>query len=142
MRARTASLQAWSLAWLQAMTTAKSFFGASQATAIHMVLLPAWVRAGPAAQGWLSRTTQPMAYGGAPGTGVWSFARVSGLTSLVLAEGRLAAANRHQSSMEQWTVPAGPMATGLSAAGPGSTGVPSALWPRGWSFLAGVPGGP
>ena len=39
-------------------------------------------------------------------------------------------------------MPAGPMATGLSAAGPGSTGEPSALWPRGWSFFVGVPGAP
>src|SRR3954464_60137 len=142
MRATAASLQAGSLAWLQATRTAKSFFGASQATAIHMVLLPAWVRAGPVAQGWLSRTTQPMAYGGTPGTGVWSFSRVAGLTSLILAEGGLAAANLAQSPIEQWTMPAGPMATGLSAAGPGSTGEPSALWPRGWSFRAAVPGAP
>src|SRR5215217_2502048 len=105
------------------MRTAKSFLGASQATAIHMVLLPAWVRAGPAAQSWLSAMPQPMAYLlSPPGAGVWSFSRVSGLTSLVLAEGRLAAANLAQSSMEQWMMPAGPMATGLSAAGPGSTG--------------------
>src|SRR3954452_10891645 len=122
MRATAASLQAGSLAWLQATRTAKSFFGASQATAIHMVLLPAWVRAGPAAQGWLSRSTQPMAYGGAPGTGVCSFVRVSGLTSFVLAEGSWAAANLAQSARKKWTMRAGRRATGLSAAGPGSTG--------------------
>ena len=40
MRARTASLQASSLAWLQATRTAKSFPTASHALAIHMVLLP------------------------------------------------------------------------------------------------------
>src|SRR5258708_1842679 len=102
MRARTASLQALSLAWLQATRTAKSFLGASQATAYHMVLLPAWVRAGPSAM------IQPMAYFGSPGAGVWSFSSVSGLTSLVLAEGRLAATNLAQSPIEQWTIPAGP----------------------------------
>src|SRR5437773_6175062 len=131
MRARTASLQALSLAWLQATRTAKSFLGASQATANHIVLLPAWVRAGPSAQGWPSAMIQPMAYFGSPGAGVWSFSTVSGLTSLVLAEGRLAAANLAQSPIEQWTALAGPIATGLSAPGPGSTGEPSALWPRG-----------
>ena len=47
--------------------------------------------------------------------------------SLVLAEARLAATNLDQSPMEQWTMPAGPMATGLSAVRPGSTGEPSAL---------------
>src|SRR5262245_55353346 len=51
MRARIASLQTLSLAWLQAARTAKSFVGASQATASHMELLPEWVRAGPPAQG-------------------------------------------------------------------------------------------
>ena len=107
-----------------------------------MVLLPAWVRAGPPAQGWPSAMIQPMAYFGSPGAGVWSFSSVSGLTSLVLADGRLAAANLAQSPIEQWTMPAGPMATGLSAPGPGSTGEPSALWPRGWSFFARVPGAP
>src|SRR5213596_3546166 len=110
-----------------------------------MVLLPAWVSAGPAAQGWLSAILQPMAYFGSPGAGVWSFSRVSGLTSLVLEAGRLAAMNLAQSSIEQWTMPAGPMATGLSEGGavePGSTGVPLAWWPRGWSFFARVPGAP
>src|SRR3954447_18564858 len=118
MRARTASLQASGFAWLQATTTARPFFGASQATAYHMVLLPAWVRAGPPAQGWLSAMIQPMAYFGSPApasSGVWSFSKVSGLTSFFLAEGRLAAANLAQSPMEQWTIPAGPIATGLSA---------------------------
>src|SRR5579864_8193642 len=103
MRARTASLQASSLARLQATRTAKSFLGASQATANHMVLLPAWVRAGPPAHGWLSAMIQPMAYLGSPGAGVWSVSRVCGLTSWVLADGRLAATNLAQSPMEQWT---------------------------------------
>src|SRR6186997_1990248 len=107
MRARTASLQAVSLAWLQVTRTAKSFAGASSATAIHMVLLPEWARAGPPAQGRPSAMIQPMAYFGSPGAGVWSFARVSGLASLILAEERLAATNLDQSPMEQWTVPAG-----------------------------------
>src|SRR2546423_4764184 len=129
MRARTASLQALSLAWLQATSTAKSFLAASQATANHMVLLPAWVRAGPPAQGWFSAMIQPIAYGGSPGAGVWSFSRVSGLTSLVLAEGRLAAANLAQSPMEQWTMPAGPKGTGVSASGAGPAGGPSGVWP-------------
>ena len=31
----------------------------------------------------------------------------------------------------QWTMPAGPIATGLSAPGPGSTGSPDSLCPRG-----------
>src|SRR5947209_19396692 len=109
MRARTASLQASALAWLQATRTAKSLLGASQATANHMVLLPAWVRAGPPAQGWLSAMSQPMAYFCSPGAGVWIFSRVWGLTNLVLADGRLAAMNFAQSPMEQWTMPAGPM---------------------------------
>src|SRR5215212_6961669 len=103
-----------------------------------MVLLPECARTGPPAHGWPSAMIQPIAYFGSPGAGVWSFWRVSGLTSLGLAEGRLATANLAQSPMEQWTMPAGPMATGLSAAGPGSTGEPSALWPRGWSFFVGV----
>src|SRR5947208_13110912 len=110
MRASTASLQALSLAWLQVTRTAKSFAGASAATANHMVLLPAWVRAGPPAQGWLSAIIHPMAYFSSPAAGVWSFSRVSGLTSLVLAEGRLAAMNLAQSPIEQWTLLAGPMA--------------------------------
>src|SRR3954462_13499173 len=106
MRASTASLQASAFAWLVATRTAKSFFGASQATAIHMVLLPAWVSAGPPAQGWWSAMIQPMAYFGSPapaGAGVCSFSWVWGLTSIFLADGRLAAANLAQSAMEQWT---------------------------------------
>src|SRR3712207_7121266 len=47
MSASTASLHAAPLARLHATSTAKSFPGASQATANHMVLLPAWVSAGP-----------------------------------------------------------------------------------------------
>src|SRR5947207_2611568 len=117
MRASTASLQASALAWLQAIRTAKSLAGASQATAIHIVLLPECVRAGPPAQGWLSAMIQPMAYFGSPRARVWSFSSVCGSTSLVLADGRLAAANLAQSPIEQWTIPAGPMATGLSASG-------------------------
>src|SRR2546423_12600356 len=134
MSASAASLQASALAWLHATRTAKSFPGASQATAYHMVLLPAWVSAGPPAQGWSSAIIQPMAYFGSPaaaGAGVWSFSSVSGLTSLVFADGRLAAMNFAQSPIEQWTLLAGPMATGLSAPGPGWTGEPSDLWPRG-----------
>src|SRR5689334_10385141 len=133
MRASAASLQASGLAWLAAMTTAKSLLGASQAVANHMVLEPEWVSAGPAAQGWSSAMIQPMAYLGSPaaglaGSGVCSFSSVSGLTSFFFAEGRLAAMNFAQSAMEQWTIAAGPMATGLSEGGdiePGSTGVPS-----------------
>src|SRR5687768_14027812 len=60
----TASLQASPLAWLQATRTAKSFAGAIQTTAIHIVLLPPWLRAGPPAQGWPSTIIQPMAYFG------------------------------------------------------------------------------
>src|SRR5437870_8646644 len=88
---------------------------------------------------------QPVAYVGSPGdgeAGVWSFSSGSGLASLVLADGRLGATNLAQSPIEQWTLLAGPMATGLSAPGPGWTGEPSALWPRGWSFFTGVPGAP
>src|SRR5947207_79685 len=136
MRARAASLQASGFARLAAIRTAKSFAGASQATANHIVLLPAWVSAGPPAQGWLSAMIQPIAYGGSPGTGVWSFSSVSGFTNFFLADGRLAAMNFAQSPIEQWTALAGPIATGLSAPGPGSTAVPLAWWPRGWSFLA------
>src|SRR5215471_9648099 len=104
MRARTASLQALSSAWLQVTRTAKSLAGASQATAIHIVLLPACVRAGPPAQGWLSAMIQPIAYFCSPGAAsgaVWSFSRVWGLTSFVFADGRLAAANLAQSAIEQ-----------------------------------------
>src|SRR4029453_656026 len=103
IRATAASLQASPLAWLQATRTAKSFLGASQATANHMVLLPAWVRGGPPAQGWPSTIIQPIAYFVSPRAGagaVWIFSSVSALSSLVLAEGRLAAANLAQSPME------------------------------------------
>src|SRR5258708_5409220 len=92
MRARTASLQASPLAWLQATRTAKSFLGASQATANHMVLLPAWVRAGPPAQGWLSAIIQPMAYGGAPGGGGGRLSAGSGFAPFVFADGGVGAA--------------------------------------------------
>jgi hypothetical protein len=39
-------------------------------------------------------------------------------------------------------VPAGAIIGRLSASGPGSSGVPSSVWPRGWSQELVVPGGP
>ncbi len=74
----------------------------------------------------------------------WSFAKVSGFRSRAFprAASRWSAANFAQSAREAWTDPAGPMAGGLSASGPGSTGFPSSPCPRGSSRDLRSPGAP